>query len=108
MTGNKIKELNFSIDWRKGDVGLRVIQTKDKDLKPELVIYERNDKGEEFCYVAAFFELTREGYDIRTVGTRLFDAMNNFYIDYNDFIDAVRYFHNVINSLDDLQKVLDR
>jgi len=41
--------------------------------KHELIKWFDNDKGGENCYVIAFFDKTKEGYDMRTVGDRFFE-----------------------------------
>ena len=35
--------------------------------------YQSNGSGQENCYVIAFFDKTKEGYDLRTVGNRFFE-----------------------------------
>ena len=110
MTGKEF-DFSFDLNWRKGDIGLRgKIASKECDdsQSPEIVCYQRGgDDCRETCYTLAFFEKTREGYDIRTVGTRLFDAMNEYHIDYNSFIDAVRYFHDILDKILYLQKIAE-
>ena len=109
MTGKEF-DFSFDLNWRKGDIGLRgKIAFKDCDdsRSPEIICYQRGDDGRETCYTLAFFEKTREGYDIRTVGNRLFDAMNEYHIDYNSFIDAVRYFHDILDKIICLQKTAE-
>jgi hypothetical protein len=41
--------------------------------KYELVSWYENTDGSENCYVIAFFDQTKEGYDMRTIGTRFFE-----------------------------------
>lgn len=109
MTGKEF-DFSFDLNWRKGNIGLHgKITSKegDKARQPEIVCYQRNDAGLETCYTLAFFEKTREGYDLRTVGPRLFDAMNEYHIDYNSFVDAVRYFHDILDKILYLQKTAE-
>lgn len=109
MTGKEF-DFSFDLNWRKGDIGLRGKITSndaDKGRQPEIVCYQRYDAGRETCYTLAFFEKTREGYDLRTIGTRLFEAMNEYHIDYNSFIDAVRYFHDILDKILYLQKTAE-
>lgn len=109
MTGKEF-DFSFDLNWRKGDIGLRgKITSKDCDdsRSPEIICYQHSDDGRETCYTLAFFEKTREGYDLRTVGTRLFDAMSEYHIDSNSFIDAVRYFHDILDKIICLQKTAE-
>ena len=41
--------------------------------KYELVKWYKNDNDGENCYVVAFFDKDKEGYDMRTIGNRFFD-----------------------------------
>lgn len=43
--------------------------------KYELVKWFKSkiDEDKEYCYVIAFFDETKDGYDMRTVGTRFFE-----------------------------------
>lgn len=100
-------EFNFDLNYRKGDIGLRGKISSNEEQSPEIVCYQRSDSGRESCYTLAFFEKTKEGYDLRTVGTRLFEAMNEFHIDHNNFIDAVRYFHDILDKILYLQKTAE-
>lgn len=109
MTGKEF-DFSFDLNWRKGDIGLHGKITSndaDKGRQPEIVCYQRDDAGRETCYTLAFFEKTREGYDLRTIGPRLFDEMNAFHIDYNSFVDAVRYFHDILDKILYLQKTAE-
>lgn len=109
MTGKEF-DFSFDLNWRKGDIGLYGKITSndaDKGHKPEIVCYQRDNAGKETCYTLAFFEKTSECYDIHTIGPRLFDAMNEYHIDYNSFVDAVRYFHDVLDKTICLQKTAE-
>ena len=44
--------------------------------KYELVRWYKDNNDKELCYVLAFFDETKEGYDLRTVGNRFFDDKN--------------------------------
>ncbi len=41
--------------------------------KYELVKWYKDSNDKELCYVVAFFDETKEGYDLRTVGDRFFE-----------------------------------
>lgn len=109
MTGKEF-DFSFDLNWRKGNIGLHgkiTAREGDKARQPEIVCYQCGDDGRETCYTLAFFEKTREGYDLRTVGPRLFEAMNEFHIDHNSFVDAVRYFHEILDKILYLQKTAE-
>lgn len=104
MSGKEY-EFNFDLNFRKGDIGLRgKISSDEVERSPEIVCYQRSDSGRESCYTLAFFEKTKEGYDLRTVGTRLIDAFSDGVIDNNLFIDAIKYFHKVLDTVNSLEK----
>jgi len=52
--------------------------------KYELVRWYKDCNDKELCYVVAFFDETKEGYDMRTVGDRFFE-------DKDAFIFFIRY-----------------
>lgn len=104
MTGKEYV-FNFDLNYRKGDIGLRGKIASEVETSPEIVCYQRSDDGRESCYTLAFFEKTKEGYDLRTVGTRLIDAFADGVIDNNLFIDAIKYFHKVLDAINSLEKV---
>lgn len=97
-------EYSFDLNYRKGDIGLRGKISSGEERSPEIVCYQRSDSGRESCYTLAFFEKTKEGYDLRTVGTRLIDAFSDGLIDNNLFIDAIKHFHKVLDAIDSLEK----
>lgn len=103
MSGKEY-EFSFDLNYRKGDIGLRGKISSEDERLPEIVCYQRSDSGRESCYTLAFFEKTKEGYDLRTVGTRLIDAFSEGIIDNNLFIDAIKYFHKVLDAIDSLEK----
>lgn len=103
MSGKEY-EFNFELNYRKGDIGIRGKISSDEEISPEIVCYQRSDSGRESCYTLAFFEKTKEGYDLRTVGTRLIDAFSDGVIDNNLFIDAIKYFHKVLDAINSLEK----
>lgn len=103
MSGKEY-EYSFDLNYRKGDIGLRGRISPDEEMSPEIVCYQRSDSGRESCYVLAFFEKTKEGYDLRTLGTRLVDAFADGVIDNNLFIDAIKYFHKVLDAINSLEK----
>lgn len=103
MSGKEY-EYSFDLNYRKGDIGLRGKISPDEEMSPEIVCYQRSDSGRESCYVLAFFEKAKEGYDLRTLGTRLVDAFADGVIDNNLFIDAIKYFHKVLDAINSLEK----
>ena len=48
--------------------------------KYELVKWYTNDGGGEYCYVIAFFDETKEGYDMRTIGNRFFEDKDAWFV----------------------------
>ena len=100
-------EFNFDLNYRKGDIGLRgkISSDSGEERSPEIVCYQRSDNRGEFCFTVAFFEKTKEGYDLRTVGTRLIDAFAEGVIDNNLFIDAIKYFHKILDAINSIEKV---
>jgi hypothetical protein len=104
MSGKEY-EFNFDLNYRKGDIGLRGKISSEDERSPEIVCYQRSDSGRESCYTLAFFEKTKDGYDLRTVGTRLIDAFSDGVIDNNLFIDAIKYFHKVLDAIGSLEKI---
>ena len=49
--------------------------------KYELVSwYQSNGSGQENCYVIAFFDKDKEGYDMRTIGTRFFEHKESWVV----------------------------
>ena len=38
------------------------------------------DKNKEYCYVLAFFDEGKEGYDMRTIGSRFFEDKDAFIV----------------------------
>ncbi|MBQ2396620.1 MAG: hypothetical protein II304_06185 [Bacteroidales bacterium] len=103
MSGKEY-EFNFDLNYRKGDIGFIGKISSGEEISPEIVCYQRSDSGRESCYTLAFFEKTKEGYDLRTVGTRLVDAFADGVIDNNLFIDAIKYFHKVLDAINSLEK----
>ena len=51
---------------------LRNVEFRQFNKKHELVKWQKCN-GEDSCYVIAFFDITDEGYDMRTVGDRFFE-----------------------------------
>ena len=82
--GRKIKTLNkdFNFSWKFKDYCIRTIHEKwddpkskiRKDCPLELVKY--NDSAHSTCYVLAFFNLDEEGYELHSVGGRLFEEIS--------------------------------
>ena len=48
--------------------------------KYELVKWYKDCNQKELCYVLAFFDETKEGYDMRTVGDRFFEDKDAFIV----------------------------
>ena len=42
--------------------------------------YQSNGSGQENCYVIAFFDKDKEGYDMETVGNRFFEDKDAFVV----------------------------
>ena len=103
MSGKEY-EFNFELNYRKGDIGIRGKISSDEERSPEIVCNQRSYSACESCYTLAFFEKTKDGYDLRTVGTRLIDAFSDGVIDNNLFIDAIKYFHKVLDAINSLEK----
>lgn len=100
-----IGKLKFDIEWRKGNICFRAKDGVDRD--PEIVVYQQHpeDPEKESCYTIAFFRESREGYDIETVGRRLFDALKEYHIPYDEFINAVDYFHQMLDKIHELRRI---
>lgn len=65
----------------------------DEDLanKYEFVKWCNDNNNIEYCYVIAFANPTRDGYDIRTVGSRPWELDEQDFKDYNDLVGI--FFH---------------
>jgi 5S rRNA maturation endonuclease (ribonuclease M5) len=48
--------------------------------KYELVRWYKNTNEGEHCYVIAFFDKDKEGYDLRTIGSRFFEDKDAFVV----------------------------
>ena len=48
--------------------------------KYELLRWYEDIPGKEICYVIAFFDKDKEGYDLRTVGSRFFEDKDAFIV----------------------------
>ena len=48
--------------------------------KYELLRWYEDIPGKEICYVIAFFDKGKEGYDLRTVGSRFFEDKDAFVV----------------------------
>ena len=55
--------------------------------------YQSNGSGQENCYVIAFFDETKEGYDMRTVGDRFFEDKDAWIVGKHaiEFLNAIFY-----------------
>ena len=75
------KDFNFA--WNFHNYGIRTIHEKwddpkspiRKDCPIELIAY--NDDTHSSCYTLAYFHLDDEGYELHSVGSRLFDHINS-------------------------------
>ena len=82
--GRPIKTLNkkFDFSWDFKDYGIRTLHEDfenpksaiRKDCPIELVKY---NPGHATCYVLAYFYLDDEGYELHSVGGRLFDEIDS-------------------------------
>lgn len=61
--------------------------------KYELVKWYKDRNEKEFCYVVAFFDETKEGYDMRTVGNRFFEDKDAWVVGKHaiEFLNAMFY-----------------
>jgi len=61
--------------------------------KHELVRWYKDSNDKELCYVVAFFDETKEGYDMRTVGDRFFEDKDSFIVGKHaiEFLNAMFY-----------------
>ena len=61
--------------------------------KYELVKWYKDSNDKEMCYVLAFFDETKEGYDMRTVGDRFFEDKDAFIVGKHaiEFLNAMFY-----------------
>lgn len=48
--------------------------------KYELVKWYTNNGGGEYCYVIAFFDETKEGCNMRTIGSRFFEDKDAWFV----------------------------
>lgn len=78
-------ELRKYIGWNDPEI--------DGDIsnKYEFVKWNSDNDKIEYCYVLAFANPTREGYDIRTVGSRPWELDEQDFKDYNDLVGI--FFH---------------
>lgn len=75
------QRLEFS--WEFKDYGIRTIREEwnnpnskiREDCPIELVKY--NDSTHKSCFVLAYFKLDEEGYELKSVGGRLFDCISS-------------------------------
>ena len=60
--------------------------------KYELVKWYKHNEND-FCYTLAFFDETKEGYDMRTVGNRFFEDKDAFIVGKHaiEFLNAMFY-----------------
>ena len=60
--------------------------------KHELVKWYKSEERN-YCYVIAFFDETKEGYDMRTVGDRFFEDKDAFIVGKHaiEFLNAMFY-----------------
>ena len=61
--------------------------------KYELVKWFKDSNDKELCYVLAFFDETKEGYDMRTVGDRFFEDKDAWIVGKHaiEFLNAMFY-----------------
>ena len=90
----KTKKVNIRI----GNVELRnykswSVYKNDNDVSDmyEFVKWNCNSDNTEYCYVLAFAENSRDGYDIRSVGMRPWELDEQDFKDYNDLVGI--FFH---------------
>ena len=90
----KTKKVNIRI----GNVELRNYKSwivsenaGDASDKYEFVKWNCNNDNTEYCYVLAFADKSRDGYDIRSVGMRPWELDEHDFKDYNDLVGI--FFH---------------
>ena len=63
---------------KKGDYEVRILEGELYKDNPTIELVKWFDiNGDKACYVILTFIKTSEGYDIKTVGSRMFDEDNN-------------------------------
>jgi hypothetical protein len=58
--------------------------------------YQSNGSGQENCYVIAFFDKDKEGYDMRTIGDRFFEHKDAWVVG--------KYALEFLNAIFDIEK----
>ena len=61
--------------------------------------YQSNGSGQENCYVIAFFDKDKEGYDMRTIGDRFFEHKDAWVVG--------KYALEFLNAIFDIEKEED-
>jgi hypothetical protein len=76
---------NIEFRWSKGNNKYELV----KWYKAQIL----GSTKEEYCYVVAFFDKTKEGYDMRTVGNRFFDDKDAWIVGKYalEFLNAIFY-----------------
>ena len=77
-----MKELNFK--WRYKDYELRAcpitlarLNENDENETIELVKWVKHEDGKEYCFSLAYWERNKEGYDLNSVGSRIFEYIED-------------------------------
>ena len=96
--------LEFSLQWHKGDIGIR-FNTDVDDYHAEIVRFQRDKSGEESCYMIAFLKEDDEGYNLETVGRRLTEAMNESELKADEISSAINHTMKALDELHFLVKV---
>ena len=107
MNGDERKEFDFYFKWRRGDVG--IIANPNEDRDPEVVVYNRDDTGKEYSYTVAWFvyDEHEQEYDLNSIGKRLTEALKEFHIPYNTFIEAIDSGMNLLNEFAKMNRLLN-
>jgi hypothetical protein len=58
----------------------------------EIVAWNKQESGKEYCYTIAFFNKDKEGYDMRTVGDRILVD------DYDTLHKLIKYAFTVLHA----------
>ncbi len=61
--------------------------------KYELIRWYTNEAGGEYCYVIAIFDETKEGYNMRSIGSRFFEDKDAWFVGKHaiQFLNAMFY-----------------
>jgi hypothetical protein len=64
-----------------------------EDIRYEVIQWQDTNGGGEHCYTLAFFNMAKEGYELRFCGSRPFDVEN-----YEMFWQLIKYAQRVLDA----------